>query len=128
MKTGLSIIFSLGLVVLSVILSEMLKFNVVTLMIFTTALWAAWDSSKIHLKKYRSGISFGPLLIFICHIGLWIIAFPWYLTMKYKIKNGLALLKEEGEKQRIVVASPKKIFIGVIFGSAVILGLFYFFG
>jgi len=59
-----------------------------------TGLWAAVDSSKIQLKRYKSGISYGPVVIFICFVGLWIVAFPWYLILRYKIKTGTAVLKD----------------------------------
>jgi len=59
-----------------------------------TGIWAAVDSAKIQLKRYKSGISYGPVVIFICFVGLWIVAFPWYLIMRYKIKTGTAVLKD----------------------------------
>ena len=59
-----------------------------------TGIWAAIDSSKIQLKRYKSGISYGPVVIFICFVGLWIVAFPWYLILRYKIKAGTAVLKD----------------------------------
>ena len=34
------------------------------LMIFGTALWAAKDSAKIQLSRYKSGISYGPFILF----------------------------------------------------------------
>ena len=94
MKTGLAILLTIVMVVVATYLSEMLKLPIVMLMIVGTGIWAAVDSKKIELKKYKSGISYGPVVIFICHIGLWILAFPWYLSMRYKIKNGLAQLKQ----------------------------------
>lgn len=93
MKTGLAILFAIGLVVCALVLTGITRLNFVWPMIVITGIWAAWDSSKIELKKYKSGISYGPVVIFICHFFLWIIAFPWYLSMRYKIKNGLAQLK-----------------------------------
>ncbi|HTY87324.1 MAG TPA: hypothetical protein VMB80_07655 [Candidatus Acidoferrum sp.] len=59
------------------------------------ALWAAVDSTKIQLKRYKSGISYGPIVLFIAIALLWIIGFPWYLVMRYKIKTGTAVLKDE---------------------------------
>ena len=59
-----------------------------------TGIWAAVDSSKIQLKRYKSGISYGPVVIFICFVGLWIVAFPWYLILRYKIRTGTAVLKD----------------------------------
>jgi hypothetical protein len=90
MKTFWAILFSIGLTYIANI------FDSIWLMIVVTAAWAAWDSTKIDLKKYKSGISYGPIILFFCVAGLWIIAFPWYLSMRYKIKNGLAQLKEGG--------------------------------
>jgi hypothetical protein len=66
--------------------------------IFGTAIWAAIDSSKIQLKRYKSGVSYGPIVLFIGFVLLWIIAFPWYLIVRYKIKNGTAVLKDEATK------------------------------
>jgi|SRR5665213_1344441 len=64
-------------------------------MILGTAIWAAMDSSKIHLKRYRSGISYGPVVLFFGFLLLWIVSFPWYLSERYKIKTGTAILKDE---------------------------------
>ena len=63
-------------------------------MVLGTALWAAIDSSNIQLKRYKSGISYGPVVLFIACAMLWIVGFPWYLVMRYKIKQGKAVLKE----------------------------------
>ena len=60
-------------------------------MILGTAIWAAIDSSKIQLKRYKSGISYGPVVLFFGIALLWIIGFPWYLSMRYKIKTGTAV-------------------------------------
>ncbi len=62
--------------------------------IFGTAIWAALDSSRIQLKRYKSGISYGPVVLFLGFVLLWIVAFPWYLIVRYKIKTGTAVLKE----------------------------------
>jgi hypothetical protein len=64
-------------------------------MILGTAIWAAIDSSKIKLKCYKSGISYGPVALFFAIALLWLIGFPWYLAMRYKIKTGKAILKNE---------------------------------
>ncbi len=63
-------------------------------MVLGTSLWAALDSSKIQLKRYKSGISYGPLVLFVACALLWIVGFPWYLIMRYKIKTGTAVLKD----------------------------------
>lgn len=63
-------------------------------MVLGTGIWAAVDSTKIQLKRYKSGISYGPVAIFMCFVGLWIVAFPWYLIMRHKILTGMAVLKD----------------------------------
>jgi len=68
--------------------------SVTGVMVLITAIWAAVDSSKIHLKRYRSGISYGPVVLFIGFLLLWVIAFPWYLIVRYKILTGTAVLKD----------------------------------
>lgn len=62
-------------------------------MILVTTLWAVIDSAKIHLKRYKSGISYGPVVLFVCMLLLWVVAFPWYLVVREKIKTGTAVLK-----------------------------------
>ena len=64
------------------------------IMIVGTSLWIATDSKKIEIKKYKSGISYGPVVLFIATLLLWIVAFPWYLIVREKIKSGKAHLKE----------------------------------
>jgi hypothetical protein len=63
------------------------------IVIVVTSIWAASDSSKIKLKRYRSGISYGPIVLFIGLIGLWIVAFPCYLSVRCKILRGQAVMK-----------------------------------
>jgi hypothetical protein len=65
-----------------------------TFMVFGTALWAALDSSKVQLQRYRSGIAHGPIVLFFGILLLWIVVFPWYLTIRYKIKTGTAVLRD----------------------------------
>src|SRR6185437_6013782 len=60
-----------------------------------TAIWAAIDSSKIGLKRYKSGISYGPVGLFFGMLLLWIVAFPWYLIVRNGIRRGTVALKEE---------------------------------
>jgi hypothetical protein len=64
------------------------------ILILLSSIWAGIDSSKIELKKYKSGISYGPIVLTILCILLWIVAFPWYLVVRAKIKAGTAELKQ----------------------------------
>ncbi len=63
-------------------------------LILGTAVWAAIDSSRIQLQRYRSGISYPPVVLFFGFLLLWVVAFPWYLSIRYKIKTGMAILKD----------------------------------
>jgi hypothetical protein len=98
MKTWIAILFTLGLFVACVFLSALIRFNIVWFMVLGTSIWAAVDSSKIQLKRYKSGISYGQFGLFIGCLLIWIVGFPWYLAMRYKIKTGTAVLKDEPAK------------------------------
>ena len=63
------------------------------------SIWAAWDSSRIQLRKYKSLISTSPLLLFLGLIILWIPIFPIYLVMRQRIKKGTAVLRDEYASQ-----------------------------
>jgi hypothetical protein len=95
MKTWVAIIFSIGLLAAVILISALIHFDLAWLMVSGTALWAAIDSRKIQLKRYMSGISYGPVVLFILIWLIWIIGFPWYLAMRYKIQTGTAVLKDE---------------------------------
>jgi hypothetical protein len=95
MKTWIAILFTVGLLAVCILLSALIHFDLSWIMVLCTALWAAIDSSKIQLKHYKSGISYGPVVLFFACALLWIIGFPWYLVMRYKIKTGKAILKDE---------------------------------
>jgi membrane protein YdbS with pleckstrin-like domain len=98
MKTWIAILFTIGLLAADIVISALIRFPLTWFMVLGTALWAAIDSKKIQLKRYKSGISYGPVVLFIAIAFLWIIGFPWYLAMRYKIKTGTAVLKDEAPK------------------------------
>jgi hypothetical protein len=101
MKTWMAILFSIGLFAACIVISALMGFNLTWIMILSTALWAALDSSKMKLRSYKSGISTGPVVLFIGIAVLWIVGFPWYLSMRYKIKSGTAILKEGVTKDAV---------------------------
>ena len=94
MKPWSAILFTFGLFFVSATLSVLLHLQLVWFLVLSSALWAAIDSSRIKLIRYKSGISSSPLTLFIGCALLWIVGFPWYLTIRYKIKSGTATLKE----------------------------------
>ena len=96
MRPWLAVLITIVLFVASVFISRLINFDVTLIMIVLTALWAAIDSAKLGLKRYISGISYGPVVLFIGVAMLWIVGFPWYLVVRHKIKTGAAVLKHGG--------------------------------
>jgi hypothetical protein len=94
-QTWTAILFTIGLLAVCTVISRLAGFDFSWIMVLGTALWAAIDSSKIQLKRYKSGISYGPVVLFFGFVIIWIIAFPWYLIVRHKIKTGTAVLKDE---------------------------------
>ena len=86
-----ALLFTFGLVAVGLLLPN----PTISLIVLGSAIWAAFDSSKINLHKYKSGISCKPVILFICIVALWIIAFPWYLIVRGKILAGKAVLKDK---------------------------------
>ena len=56
----------------------------------------AGHAHTIGLRRYRSGISYGPVVLFIGVAAVWIVGFPWYLVVRDRILRGEATLKEAG--------------------------------
>ena len=60
----------------------------VLISIFGTSVWAAIDSAKIELQKYKTSIALHPLILFNLMYFLWFVLFPWYLVARSQIKAG----------------------------------------
>ena len=56
--------------------------------VLLSALWAAWDSSKIDLPRYKTGIAYPPVVLFLLVGLLWIVGFPWYVYARQKVQRG----------------------------------------
>jgi|SRR6516162_5533374 hypothetical protein len=95
MKPGLAILFAAGLFAAVYGISLVVHFNLLWLLILGTSLWAVIDSSKLKLNHYKSTISGPPVVVFIGCAALWIVVFPWYLAMRYRIQSGMAIPKVE---------------------------------
>ena len=52
--------------------------------------WVAVDSHQIRFSRYKSAIAFKPIELFIFCALFSLIAFPWYLAVRYRIKQGCA--------------------------------------
>jgi len=82
-----------GLIVITVVVSRLMGINLMLAMILLTAAWAAVDSQKLQLNLYKTGISYGPVVLFLAIALLWLIGFPWYLVVRDQIKAGTLPLK-----------------------------------
>ena len=47
--------------------------------VLVSAIWAAYDSSKIELSRYRTGITYSPVVLFLAILFLWIVGFSLVL-------------------------------------------------
>ena len=90
MKTWQALVLTLAIFFVSLYLPPIFLIVV----ILGTSIWASVDSGSIQLHRYKSGIALKPFALFLGCLLLWIGAFPWYLSVRYRIKNGLAELKE----------------------------------
>ena len=89
-----AIIFSVALMVCSGSLAAALEIPALpAFMVIGTALWVYFDARRLGLSRYRTGL-IGPEVASIGCVGIWIIAFPWYLSARHKILNGQLPLKE----------------------------------
>jgi hypothetical protein len=89
-----AILFSVALTLLSGVLSVAVEAPALpALMVIGTALWVYFDARRLGLSRYRTGL-INPEIATIGCFGLWIIAFPWYLSARHKIVHGLLPLKE----------------------------------
>jgi hypothetical protein len=48
-------------------------------------------------------------VLFLGFVFLWIVAFPWYLILRYKIKTGTAILKKPSSEQTTTTPDKKEI-------------------
>ena len=93
MKWYWAILFTLAILAATLVVSQLVGFDLVWILVFGTALWAAIDSSRLELKEYKAAIS-DPVILFVSIALLWIVGFPWYLAVRYKITHGLIELRQ----------------------------------
>jgi len=69
-------------------------FDLGWVLVLSTSIWAAIDSKRIELQRYKLLINSRPIVLFsVCSL-LWIFIFPWYLRARFKIKAGEIDIKE----------------------------------
>lgn len=62
---------------------------------FSTAGIAALDSMQVQLRRYRSGIAYGPVGLFLACSLFWPVALIWYFFVRVRIARGTMPLKDE---------------------------------
>jgi hypothetical protein len=62
---------------------------------FCTAGIAAFDSMHIHLRRYRTSLSYGPVGLFAVCALIWPIIIVWYFIVRVRIARGTMPLKDE---------------------------------
>ncbi|HET7228890.1 MAG TPA: hypothetical protein VFJ16_02680 [Longimicrobium sp.] len=89
----LAIPFSILLIMLAGSLSVAIEAPALpALVVIATALWVYFDAKKLDLARYRTGL-INPEVVTIGCFLMWIVAFPWYLSARHKIKLGQMPLK-----------------------------------
>lgn len=106
MSLGVAILVTLGILMLTMMVGEAIgrTGTAASLMVFGTALWAAIDSRKLQIHKYKNILGRSPFIVFLSHLALWIVAFPYYLSFKGKVRRGEAVLKDQYKNE--IKSSP----------------------
>jgi hypothetical protein len=95
MKALLAIVITVGLLIACYFVSALVYFDLTLVLIGVSSIWAAWDAKRIGFYRYKSGLSGRPILVFcLCYL-FWIFLFPYYLWLRFKIKQGTAAFKDE---------------------------------
>jgi len=97
MKTWVAILLTAGLIIGCSAVVAFTRLDLFIPMVVGTSVWVGIDSAKFHFKKYQSGISYGPVTLGVLCSMLWIVGFPWYLSMRRKIITGKAKVRPEYE-------------------------------
>src|SRR5260370_18605208 len=87
MKAIFAFPLCIALFAISFIASSKMQFPLIWIMVAVTALWTAYDSDKVGLRLYKTELSHGPIVVFLACALLWILSFPWYLSLRHQIKS-----------------------------------------
>jgi len=94
MTFPVAFLFSVALTLVSSFLSVAVEVPALpAFMVIGTALWVYFDAKRLGLSRYRTGL-INPEIATIGCFGMWIIAFPWYLSTRHRILQGVQPLKE----------------------------------
>lgn len=62
------------------------------LLVLGTSVWVAFDAGTHKLQQYQNGLG-GPTTACLGSLLLWIVAFPWYLAVRSRIRAGVQPVK-----------------------------------
>ena len=68
---------------------------------FCTAAIAAFDSSQIALRRYKTGIAYGPVGLFVICALIWPFAIIWYFIVRVRIARGTMPRRDEFKQRQV---------------------------
>src|SRR5688572_23798078 len=95
MKTLPAILTTLGLLSLCWAVEHFSGKSIMWPMIIGTSIWVAVDAAKLKVYRYKTFVSYSPVLLFVLSMLLWIITFPAYLIGRGRILRGEAAVNEK---------------------------------
>ncbi len=63
--------------------------------VFCTAGIAAFDSTHLHLRRYKTWLSYGPVGLFVVCALFWPFAIIWYFVVRIRIARGTMPLRDD---------------------------------
>jgi hypothetical protein len=95
-KAWIAIVFvSLFLLLLAFSSGDLLGGFLYAVIAFSMAGIAAFDSTHINLRKYKTWIAYGPIGIFVVCAMFMPIAVVWYFVVRLRIARGTMPLREQ---------------------------------
>ena len=76
-------------IVASLVLQRLTGLPVILVVIVGSALWAAWDSSKLGFSRHKGGNH--PVILFLGIMALRLVGLPWYLAKRFQLRDGEAV-------------------------------------
>jgi hypothetical protein len=67
----------------------------VAIVAFSTAGIAAFDSTHIYLRRYKTWLSYGPVGLFVVCALFWPFAIVWYFVVRVRIARGTMPLRHD---------------------------------
>lgn len=99
MKLWQAILLTITILVVLLFLPEGLIEPISSLVVLLSAIWVYKDAKKFDTKKYKSNLGMSPFALGFWTFILWVIFFPGYLWLRYRIKNNLVPIREKYKTQ-----------------------------